>query len=140
MKNFGQAMLARMEFGVVVGGAFGYPIIVSLLRGFGLQQQKVISGHNLLMLGAYELVVGAFLLSFLWFRGWTPQKIGLQPTSRDTGIGLLLLAASTIAGVVVFYATYFISPQTVAHMQEIRAQLRAAAAPIGIIVSVSVIN
>jgi membrane protease YdiL (CAAX protease family) len=76
----------------------------------------------------------------LWFRGWTFPKIGLQPTFKDTGIGLLLLAVTTIVWVVIFYAAYFISPQTVAHMLATYAQLKAGTLSIHSLVGFSVIN
>lgn len=140
MNKFAETIRARVEFFLVLGAAFGLPIIVSLLRGFGMQQQKAATDYNLLALGCYELVIGAILLSFLWFRGWTPQKIGLSPTFKDTGIGLLLLAVTTILWIATFWATDLISPSTVAHMRETYEQLKGPARSVPTVVGVSLIN
>ena len=140
MKDTSQSLPARFEFCVVVGVAFGYLIVLSLLRGFGLLHQKAFTDNALLAISMYELVVGGALLSFLWLRGWTPAKIGLFPTFKETGIGLLLLIAANIVWGAIFYTTYFISPQTIAHMLETAAQLKAQTISVPLVAGSSFVN
>jgi membrane protease YdiL (CAAX protease family) len=129
MKNFIQSLSARLEFAFVVGAAFGYIIVISFLRGIGFLPQKVYDGRHLLAIVIFEMIVGAVLVSFLWLRNWRPRTIGLRPTLKDTGIGLLLLVAAMLAYYVVWYMVWLFSPVTIAHVHAIYAQLKSPTHP-----------
>jgi membrane protease YdiL (CAAX protease family) len=140
MKKLVARMQANVEFFAIIVTAFGYPIAVSLLRGFGMQQQKAFTDQHLLALGCFELVVGSFLLSFLWLKGWTFPKIGFLPSFKDTGIGLLLLVFTTLIWAAILCATYLISPATIWAMVETYRQLKGATVSVPVALGVSLIN
>lgn len=140
MRQFLKSLSGRAEFAVVIGVAFGYPILISLLRGFAISPQKNISTATLLSLVIFELAIGGLLLAFLNLRGWTAQKIGLRPTLHDTGIGLLILGATTLVWIGTFYLVYFVSPETVGHMRDTYAKLKGSAVSPALVVGMSAIN
>ena len=113
----------------MVGVAFGYAIVISMLRGIGSLPQKVYDGHHLVTLAIFELAIGAVLVSFLWLRNWRPRTIGLRPTLKDTGIGLLLLVAAMLAYCAIWYTVWLVSPATIAHVRTIYAQLKGSTHP-----------
>ncbi|HKU91028.1 MAG TPA: CPBP family intramembrane glutamic endopeptidase [Steroidobacteraceae bacterium] len=96
-----------VEFLVVVCGAFGMPIISSILSlssggaaapagGGGM----VFNDAVLIGLVVFELVQAAFLVWFLHVRGWTLEKAGLRITWRGTGLGWLLLLGTYVVAMV----------------------------------------
>ena len=60
----------------------------------------------------------ALLFPFLRIRGWTFSKIGLDPTWRDTGRGILLFFAFYAVWVLVWIATVALAPETAQRMSE----------------------
>lgn len=96
-----------VEFLVVVCGAFGMPIISSILSlssggaaapagGGGV----VFNDAVLIGLVVFELVQAAFLVWFLHVRGWTLEKVGLRITWRGTGLGWLLLLGTYVVAMI----------------------------------------
>ena len=92
-----------VEFLVVVCGAFGMPILSSIMSlgadgaaapsaGRGV----VFDDAVLIGIVVFELVQAAFLIWFLHVRGWTLEKVGLQISWRGTGLGWLLLLATYV--------------------------------------------
>ncbi|QNH14532.1 type II CAAX endopeptidase family protein [Xanthomonas sp. SI] len=55
------------------------------------------SAEGLWGLAFYELLVVALLVPALWFRGWTPQALGLQWQGRDIRPAIGLLIACIVA-------------------------------------------
>ena len=110
-----------VEFLVVVCGAFGMPIISSILSlssggaatpaGSGA---LVFNDAVLIGLVVFEIVQAAFLVWFLHVRGWTLEKVGLRITWRGTGLGWLLLLGTYV---VVMVAQHLASLALPAQMQ-----------------------
>lgn len=92
-----------VEFLIVICGAFGMPIISSILSlssggaaappGGGA---LVFNDAVLIGLVVFELVQAAFLVWFLHVRGWTLEKVGLRMTWRGTGLGWLLMLGTYV--------------------------------------------
>jgi len=140
MKEIFRSLTARAEFLLVVLAAFGYLILISVLRGFDLLAQQSLSPGGLASILVFEFVVGGTLGLFLWLRGWSLSKLGLKPTAADTGVGLILLGGVLILSYAVELATLYVSPETMAHMRDIYDRLHGAAAPVGLAVAVSIVN
>lgn len=140
MKNFIQSLSLRVEFIAVVGAAFGYPIVIAILRDLGLAPQKPIDMHHLVVLLFFEAAICAVLVPFLWLRGWRPKTIGLRPTLKGSGAGLLLLVLAGAAWVAIWYATYFISPATLFHIKTIYAHLKGPKPPLALVLITSAVN
>jgi membrane protease YdiL (CAAX protease family) len=92
-----------VEFLVVVCGAFGMPILSSIMSlGAGGAASPATAGgvvfDDAVLIGivVFELVQAAFLIWFLHVRGWTLEKVGLQISWRGTGLGWLLLLATYV--------------------------------------------
>jgi membrane protease YdiL (CAAX protease family) len=93
MKQFVQALSGRAEFLIVVLGSIG----VSLLSNFAVLLSPEIASdvqpfNNDSLVGTliYEIFVLAWLGTFMVMRGWTPERLGIASSLRDTAIGLLL--------------------------------------------------
>ncbi len=140
MKRIIRSLPLGAEFAIVMAVAFVPAIITSLSRWWKLIPQKPFTDHNLLGLAIFELAVGAALVLFLWIRDWRPRKIGLLPTFKDTGIGLLVLAATTLIWIAISYVIFFISPSTIAQMRDVVTQLKGPVPSPVILVGVSLIN
>ncbi len=140
LKSFLQSLSARAEFTIVIAVAFGYAILISILRGAEVLPEKSASTAGLLSLIIFELAIAAILLPFLWARGWSPQKIGLKPTFLDTAMGLALLAITTVVWFLILYLTWTVSPETVAHMRAMSSRLTGAHVAVPLVVSVSIVN
>jgi uncharacterized protein len=87
-----------VEFLVVVSWAFGLPIFSSILMvGTGDPAASrtggalVFNNAALINIVTFELLQSAFLVWFLWVRGWTLEKIGLSVSWRGSWHGWLLL-------------------------------------------------
>lgn len=92
-----------VEFLVVVTWAFGLPIFSSILLmgGEGGSYSRtggalVFDNDALMNIVSFELLQAAFLVWFLWVRGWTLEKIGLSVTWRGTWHGWLLLLSTYV--------------------------------------------
>ena len=78
MRRFIQWLAPSTEFAVVVLGAFGYFVVISLLAAFGRYSHAgQLSDRHLIVLLVYELVLAALLLGFLRLRGWTIDRFGI---------------------------------------------------------------
>lgn len=89
MRRFLKELPTGAEFAIVIGIAFGYLILGSILL---LLSHRPVSafhtGATLIALTVYELAVLALLLPFLAVRGWTVKRLGVTPSLRDTAIGI----------------------------------------------------
>jgi len=114
-----------VEFLVVVCGAFGMPIISSIISLGTHGDSRPAGGgalvfDNAALIGivTLEIVQSVFLVWFLHVRGWTLEKVGLRITWRGTGFGWLL-----------FLTTYVVAMAS-QHLAELAlpAQMHEAAA------------
>jgi len=89
-----QALSPAAEFAVVVLGAFGYFIVVSLIAVVRHGHQATISNRQFGALLVYELVLLLVLGAFLCVRGWTIARLDIRPSAGGTlaGFGLAALA------------------------------------------------
>ena len=106
-----------VEFLVVVCGAFGMPIIKSILSlgpgsaaGPGAGTAMVFDDAALIGLVVFELVQAAFLLWFLHVRGWTLEKVGLRISWKSTGMGWLLVLATYLVAMGALYLAGLVAP------------------------------
>jgi membrane protease YdiL (CAAX protease family) len=118
MLKFLRALSPRVEFVIVVTMAFGYFAFVSIFVALHPHAGPLHTNRSLIVLCVYELVLMAILFPFLRIRGWTFSKIGLDPTWRDTGLGILLFFAFYAVWVVVWIATVALAPETAQRMSE----------------------
>lgn len=93
MKRWLQALSPRAEFILVVGIAFGYFILSSLLvlvRPAGTAHMSQASFKGLIV---HEILVFLLLWGFLHVRGWRLRELGLTPSWRDSlvGVGIAVL-------------------------------------------------
>jgi membrane protease YdiL (CAAX protease family) len=138
MLRFLRALSPRVEFAIVIAVAFGYIILVSLGHALHPRTTAYHTNTTLLSLAVYEAILMAALFPFLRIRGWTFAKIGLLPTLRDTGWGILLFLASYITWAVVLIATASLSPATMQRMSETHVVTQVI--PAVTIITVGVIN
>jgi uncharacterized protein len=100
---------AWAEFAIVVGGAFGYFIISSIViaSSKSLFVKTHHSSGSLFALVTIEFAIMAVLLPFLWARGWTIARVGLRPAWMDLlyGIGLAVAAYAAYAIVWIIFVT-----------------------------------
>jgi membrane protease YdiL (CAAX protease family) len=98
---------AWAEFVIVVGGAFGYFIVSSIIIASSkdLFAKTHHSSNSLFALSGIEVVIMAILLPFLWARGWTMARVGLRPAWTDFlyGIGLAVSAYAAYAVVWILF-------------------------------------
>ncbi len=120
----------RVEFLVVVCGAFGLPILSSIMSlGTGGDSRPAGGGalvfDNAALIGivTMEIVQSVFLVWFLHVRGWTLEKVGLQITWKGTGLGWLLLLTTYVVAMAAQYLAELSLP---AHMHEAAARYPTA--------------
>lgn len=91
VKQFVKALSPKVEFSIVLLGAFGYPILSSLLSVLSPTSSGAhISEANLQFLLVYEAIVFVTLWLILVLRGWRFHDVGLMPSWRDSLIGVVL--------------------------------------------------
>jgi membrane protease YdiL (CAAX protease family) len=90
--------------------AFGYCTLGSILTLFQSNPVAPISNRELQWLLVVECLTIVVLGTFLFIRGWNLEKLGLVPSWRDTGIGLLLAVCTYFVDVVVFAIVSLVSP------------------------------
>jgi len=74
-----RTLSARIEFAVVVTGAFGYFILGNILTLLDPNPGPPLSDAGLRSLVVYEGVVLAALLTFLRLRNWPLQRLSMRP-------------------------------------------------------------
>ncbi|HYH08648.1 MAG TPA: type II CAAX endopeptidase family protein [Thermoanaerobaculia bacterium] len=112
-----RTVIAKMssvaEFWTVVVLAFGFFICSSTL-GFFKGHSRALSNGWALSLVAFEL---AILVVVAWIghvRGWSLRKLGLQPSWRLTGAGVLLWVATNV----ILGATYAVVSATMGRIPD----------------------
>src|SRR4051812_49632839 len=90
------------ELAIVAVLAFGLPIAGSIAAVLAGSSEGSISEAGLHALIIEEAFVLAVLSLFLFFRGWTPHRIGMNAGLVNTAIGLLMaFAISQVYGLAV---------------------------------------
>jgi uncharacterized protein len=92
--NLLRALSPRHELIIVVVGAFGYPVLGSIVSAITHRQgTPLFSGADFKRLLVDELIILLVLTTFLRVRGWSLERIGLGPNLRETltGLGLALI-------------------------------------------------
>jgi membrane protease YdiL (CAAX protease family) len=111
MRQFLQKLPLPVEFLLVVIGAFGLLILVSLLQMLMPAAPTTVSDDGLASVVRYEMVVFAVLATFLHLRGWTIERLGIRITLRDTLIGLAFMLAAELIGMAALTLIQPISPR-----------------------------
>jgi uncharacterized protein len=138
VKHYIRALSPRVEFGIVVGGAFGFFVAGSVLAFFDPSGPVPISNGQLQSVIVYELVAAAILLTFLRVRNWTLQSLGVSPSLQETLVGVGLAAAAYLAYVVVFLISAVLSP----HVAQVVANqtLVAPGLNVALVIVTSIVN
>jgi CAAX protease family protein len=100
MRHYLQALSLAAEFAIVILGAFGVLLamtLMTLLTRSGTADPGSTgwySAEHLISIIVYELPVGAAVLAFLRVRGWSLERLGIRVTAVETlvGFGLAFLA------------------------------------------------
>jgi membrane protease YdiL (CAAX protease family) len=138
VKCYIRALFPRLEFGIVVVGAFGSFVAGSVLAFFDPSGPVPISNAQLQDVVVYELVAAAILLTFLRIRNWTLQSVGVSPSLQGTLVGVGLAAAAYLIYVVVFLISAVLSP----HIAQVVAA-QALVAPglnVALVIAASIVN
>ncbi len=102
MKQWIARLPLAVEVLVVLLLAFGPTVPGSLAALFDPQflakrAAPPITNPALLRTSIHEVLVFAVLAAFLWVRGWRPERLGLKPTLKDSGVGAGLAVANYLA-------------------------------------------
>jgi membrane protease YdiL (CAAX protease family) len=127
------------EFAVVILGAFGYFIFTSFVAHLQRSSNNL-TDARLEYLILHELIVGATLAIFLLTRGWSLKRIGLAPTLKDTGVGLLLVAVYWIAWATIWILVAGFSQSTVQAAKEVTTISAAPGIAFWIVALASLVN
>ena len=92
MQDFLRSLSPRVEFVVVIGGAFGLFVLASVVQAL-VQPRLDTSDDELRSLLTYEVILLAVLGTFLHIRGWTTSLLGLDLHPRDFLLGAVLAVA-----------------------------------------------
>lgn len=90
MQNFVKSISDKAEFIIVVLIAFGYFILASILYLLYPVTNSSINQAGLISLIIYEIIIFAFVWTFLAMREWNFNMLGFNPGIKDTIVGLLL--------------------------------------------------
>ena len=93
----------RTEFVFVVVGAFGYFSLGSLLAALFPGPTPPITQAHLTFLLVFESITLIVLGGFLYLRGWSTRKVGLEVTARDCLVGIGLALAAYVAYVLIWW-------------------------------------
>jgi membrane protease YdiL (CAAX protease family) len=130
MRNLLQKLPFPVEFAVVVAGAFGLTIVSSVLallhHHTGSAGPAEMGVWRTVGLEAITLVV---LGAFLWGRGWTAKRMGLDTHWIDGLWGLALAAGSYVAIFLVFLLLAKLAPGLIPHAGKTAASVTPALTP-----------
>jgi membrane protease YdiL (CAAX protease family) len=92
----------RSEFLIVIGSTFGvnFAFFLISLAQQGIEPQIEFDDTHLLWLLAYEVVVSAMLVGFLYVRGWRGADLNLRLTRQTFGMAGFLFAGFYLYGIV----------------------------------------
>jgi membrane protease YdiL (CAAX protease family) len=139
VRRFIQALSRSTEFAIVVLGAFGYFVVISLAAVFQHNAQvSQVSDRHLLALLAYELVLLVALLGFLRLRGWTIERFDLRLNAGETLVGFGLAAVAYLAYVLVLVVVAATWPQAAQALQT--SVISSPGISLATVIAASVIN
>jgi membrane protease YdiL (CAAX protease family) len=139
VRRFIQALPRSAEFAIVVVGAFGYFVVISLAAVFQHNAQvEQVSDRHLLVLLAYELILLVLLLGFLRLRGWTVHRFDVRLTAGETLVGFALAGLAYLAYVLVFVAVAAAWPQAAQAMQT--SVISSPGLSLASVIAVSLVN
>jgi hypothetical protein len=102
--EFIRSLPPRVEFWIVICVAFGIFIVRSIVAVFSGGHEGAADSWGLIGLALHEVAVGTCLAWFLYLRGWRLRDFGFeQPSARDAGEILVLLAAVYAATIVLWH-------------------------------------
>jgi uncharacterized protein len=137
--RFIQALPRSAEFAIVVLGAFGYFVVISLAAVFQHNAQvSQVSDRHLLVLLAYELILLLALLGFLRLRGWTIERFDLRLNAGETLVGFGLAAVAHLAYVLVLVVVAAAWPQAAQALQT--SVISSPGISLATVIAASVIN
>jgi membrane protease YdiL (CAAX protease family) len=138
VKHYIRALSPRLEFGIVVVGAFGLFVAGSVLAFFDASGPTPIANAHLQSVIVYELVAAVVLLSFLRIRQWSLRTFGIAPSLRETLVGVALAIATYMACVAVFLISAVLSPY--AAQFAAKQSLIAPGLSLALVIAASIIN
>ena len=123
---------------VVAFGAVVPRSIAALFGGLASSSSPPITSPVLLRTAATETLILLLLGAFLRVRGWTFQRLGLEPTWRDSGFGVLLALVYYAAYTLLWNVTVSLWP----HVGEVARATRLLAGPLAwpLVLLISLIN
>jgi CAAX protease family protein len=138
VKRYIRTLSPRLEFAIVVLGAFGVFVAGSVFAAFGASAPTQISNEQLQSLIVYEPIVAVVLLTFLRIRQWNLQRFGIKSGARETLVGVGLAIAAYLAYVVVFAVAAGLSP----FVAQVAANQTLVAPGLGLplVIAVSIVN
>ncbi len=144
MRKYLEALPPAAEFAIVVLGAFGILLamtLLTLLTGTGAAEPGstgwYTAGH-LISVIVYELPVGAAVLAFLRLRGWSLARLGLRITAAETLVGFGLAFLAELACYAALLAFAIVAPDLTSHM--VAAQAKPGGFGLLTVVVLSIVN
>ena len=104
MRALVQKLPFPAEFAIVLGGAFGYALVTSLIGTFYPPKAPMHSEFGMWRTVGVEALQFLAIGGFLRLRGWTGQKLGLDSHWTDGAWGVGLALVSYMA----FYAAFVV--------------------------------
>jgi membrane protease YdiL (CAAX protease family) len=146
MKDRIRALSGRVEFLLVIFGAFGLFLPSNVAMLFGPRGQSAPAAAHALISDAYlhglllyEVIVLVVLGAFLTARGWTLERIGLKPTLRATLQGLALVLLIYLINLAVWVLVSFVWPDA-ARAARTLSTLFEGSLSLGPVLAVSIVN
>jgi membrane protease YdiL (CAAX protease family) len=144
MRQYLQALPPAAEFAIVVLGAFGILLLMTLLtlvsRTGAADPDSTgwYTGEHLLSVVVYELPVGAAVLGFMRLRGWSLARLGLRITARETLVGFGLAFLAELACYAALFALVMASPDLTKAM--VASQAKPGGFGLWIVLVLSIVN
>jgi uncharacterized protein len=113
MRRFLKGLSPTTEFVAVVSVAFGYFVLLSLADAVHVRVGAHHSTGSLIALAVYEIALTAILCAFLATRGWTLERIGLNPSLKDTAAGVVLFFVASVVWYGIWAVIAIIAPDIV---------------------------
>jgi membrane protease YdiL (CAAX protease family) len=144
MRHYLQALPLPAEFAVVILGAFGILLamtLMTLLTRSGAADPGSTgwyTGEHLLSIIVYEVPVGAAVLAFLRMRGWSLARLGLRITPVETLVGFGLAALAELACYTALFAFVMAAPDLTKAM--VAAQVTPGGFGLWTVIVLSIVN
>ncbi len=136
MERYIRALSPRAEFTIVILIAFGYSILGNVLGLLFPSPDAPISEAGLQFLLVYEPTVIIALGGFLGMRGWSLQQLGVQPSMKDTGVGIGLAVVAHL----VYTAFWLVSGSFVSGIDHAADNLVKPDLNLTTVIAISILN